>query len=236
MSENTKYFFLGYRKTLPLVVGVIPFGIMYASIARHTGFSPELILFISCVVFGGASQLVFVDLIFHLTSPIMACFGAQIINARHLVYSAAVSRDFNLFSLKWRIILSYFLTDQFYAFYTSESKTAATLNLLEKPWYYLGSGLCTWSFWIGSTIVGTFLEELLPKSWNLSFAIPLIFLPLVIKSLQEKGDFVICLIAAISVYFLQKLPFGLGLFISIVAASLCGYLINKKLNQKDSSK
>ncbi|MFN8945150.1 MAG: AzlC family ABC transporter permease [Pseudobdellovibrionaceae bacterium] len=230
-SSPRKLLFAGFKKTLPFQTGVIPFGVLYATLAINFGFEPWLVLFLSILVFGGSSQLVFIDLMSKLGSPFQAVLGANIVNARHLIYSAAVSKEFSKFSNKWKLILAYLLTDQLYAVFQKENESLKALNPLLKPWFYFGSGICTWILWIFSSGLGIFFGQIIPDSWNLSFSIPLMFMPLIFILAKKKADYFVALVAASLTIAFHSFPYGLGVFFAIVIASLLGYFIFKE-NQK----
>lgn len=220
MTPAARAFLFGFRHTLPMVSGVVPFGLLYATLATNAGLPWWLTLYLSVAVFGGTSQLVFIDLLRALGSPLQASLGANIVNARHLIYSAGVSEFFSPFPLRWRITLSYLLTDQLFAFAETRTGEARALPPPARPWLYFGSGFCTWIFWVLSTLLGAFFGRLIPTDWNLAFAIPLTFMPLVFGVAKDRFGLGACLLAGGLVCLLRPLPFGLGIFASILLASL----------------
>jgi predicted branched-subunit amino acid permease len=233
MMENsspsqTRIFFWGFKETLAFQTGVVPFGILYATLASAAGLSWWLILLLSIVVFGGSSQLVFIDLYQHLSSSLQAVLGANIVNARHLIYSAGVSEKFSAFSFRWKLLLSYLLTDQLYAVCESQKDDLILIPLEFKPWFYFGSGFCTWIFWFVSSGLGIAFGHFIPASWNLSFAIPLMFMPLVFSLSKSAFAYITCLITIALVFFFQSLPFGLGVFFAIIVSSLIGFGLQNK--------
>lgn len=229
MLNRRQTFLRGFHKTLPFQTGVLPFGLLYATLAVNAGFPDWLVLLFSMIVFAGSSQLVFVDLVCHIGSPIQAVLGSNFINMRHLIYSAGVSPKFAGFSRLWKIVLSYLLTDQLYAF--SESFKDDSIPQHLQPWYYLGSGLTTWIFWMLSTAAGVYFGQLVPKSWNLDFAIPLMFMPLLFKVCKNKFAYYTAVFSILFIILFQKVPFGLGIFASIICASLSGYYLEKRFLQ-----
>lgn len=205
----------------------MPFGALFATIAVAAGLKWWLIIALSVCVFGGSSQLVFIDLYRLLGSPLQAVVGSNILNARHLIYSAGVTREFARFSLKWKLLLAYLLTDQLFAISITSSEEVRTYPIDTQPWFYFGSGLCTWVVWIGSTILGIAFGELIPESWNLSFAIPLLFMPIFFSVSKSKYGYLAGAIAAVCAALFQSIPFGLGIFCAILTASLGAYLVQK---------
>lgn len=227
MIHRKQIFWQGFRKTLPFQTGVLPFGVLYSSLGAAAGFPWWLIMFISVVVFGGSSQLVFIDLFQHLNSAIQAALGANVVNARHLIYSAGVSQKFSSFRLRWKLILSYLLTDQMYAMAQTSDQDLKNASEKLHPWYYFGSGACNWFFWMLACAFGASLGKYIPESWNFGFSIPLMFMPLIFMVSRTKWSYVSCVFAVIFVSLFKDLPFGLGVFVSIILASLVGFYIKK---------
>ena len=58
-----KVFKEGVFEELPLQVGVFPFGIIYGIMAIETGLTPLQAFLMSSIIFGGASQIVFLQLL-----------------------------------------------------------------------------------------------------------------------------------------------------------------------------
>lgn len=226
--DKKELFWMGFRKTLPLQGGLIPFGVLYATLATKVGFPWWITLMMSIVVLGGSSQLVFIDLVKTLGSPLQAVLGANIVNARHFIYSAALSRKFANFSLKWKILLSYMMTDHLYAISETDDETIEQLPHDYAPWYYFGSTSITVGAWILSTLLGIFFGRFIPSSWNLEFSIPLMFMPLVFSVAKHKYAYLTCLFAAGLIFLFHELPLGLGVFLSILLSSFIAHLIQRR--------
>lgn len=178
-DPRARAFRSGVLRTLPFLSGMVPFGVLYATLAVAAGWSWALTLFMSVAVFGGSSQLVFIDLLGRAAPPLQAALGANIVNARHLIYSAGLSETFAPFPRRWKIVLSYLMTDQLFAVSRADRKQMEALPPAVRPWFFFGSGLFTWAGWLASTALGLVFGEAIPASWNLSFAIPLMFMPMV---------------------------------------------------------
>lgn len=217
----------GFLRTLPFQGGVVPFGILYATIATNVGFPWWMVQLFSIIVFGGSSQLVFIDLYSHAGSVFQAVLGSNIVNARHFIYSAGVSRQFSEFPKKWRILLSYWLTDQLYAISISRRQEIENIPPSLRQWYFLGSAIGTWFFWFGSSFIGIFFGQLIPSSWNLNFAIPLMFMPLVLSVCKDKFAYGTVCLSILFVILFHDFPLGLGVVAAILSSSLLGYILQR---------
>ena len=115
MNEKLKITLKGSVNILPLLIPVVPFGIILGAIGIELGFSVLETFATSFVIFGGASQIVFLQLLSGGASQIIAVSSAFVVNSRHFLYGATFSEYLNKLPMGWKIILSYLLTDQAFA-------------------------------------------------------------------------------------------------------------------------
>ena len=154
-STPIREFMLGIQGELPILLGVTPLGMIFGALAASAGLSSWDAQAMSSVVFAGSSQFMLVQLI-TLGAP------AIMINLRHALYSASIAPYIRHLSPLWKIILSYFLTDEAYA--------VAIIHYQEptenenKHWYLLGAGLALWTCWQISRAAGIFLNTQIPPN------------------------------------------------------------------------
>lgn len=207
-------FWQGVRDESPLLIGVIPFGAIYGLLALSAGLSPAEAQSMSAIVFAGASQFVLVQMLQSAVSPFLLVFTVFIINLRHALYSAAVAPYLRGLSLRWKVLLSYLLTDEAFvvgmAGYQQRGDTPAG------HWYLLGAGLALWSSWQLSTAAGIFLGAQIPASWGLDFTLPLTFIAMAVPSIRDRSTLAAALAASLSALALHSLPYGLGTLLSIL--------------------
>ena len=115
MSKKIKLFFKGIVDILPLLIPVVPFGIILGAIGIELGFSSLEIFATSFIIFGGASQIVFLQLFSSGASSLITITSTFVVNSRHLLYGVSFSEYLKNLSLGWKVLLSYLLTDQAYA-------------------------------------------------------------------------------------------------------------------------
>ena len=77
----------GILAVAPHMFSVIPFGIVCGAIGIELGFSPILVYATSIIIFGGASQIVFLQLLSGGASAFIAVTSVGVINSRHLLLS-----------------------------------------------------------------------------------------------------------------------------------------------------
>lgn len=209
----------GVRDTLPLLVGFVPFSLVAGVAAVNVGLSPAQAVGLSVFVFAGASQLAVIDLLGRGAPLSVVVFTAVVINLRMMMYSASIAPYFQRLRTRWKAFLSYFLTDHSYALslaeYASEGST-------DRRWYYLGTALSAWVVWQTGTVTGAVLGASVPESWGLSFAVPLVFLALLVPTLTDRAAVAAAAAGGAVAVLATDLPFDLGLLTGALAGVLVG--------------
>ena len=115
MLSKFQIFKIGFFDVAPHLLSVVPFGIIFGAIGIELGFDPIMTYATSLIIFGGASQIVFLQLLSGGASSLIAITSVGVINSRHLLYGAVISEHISDLKLIWKIIISYFLIDQAFA-------------------------------------------------------------------------------------------------------------------------
>ena len=218
-SDNIREFLHGIGDQRPLQLGVVPFGLVFGVLGIASGLSPLQTILMSSIVFGGASQVVFVQLWATGAPPLIVGSAVAVINLRHMLYSVAVAKYLRPLSLRWRIILGYLLTDEAFAISIKRFETTDRPELAH--YHLLGSGLTLWVCWQIATVVGVLAGATIPDELNLGFAIPLTFMALVLPNLHRLSDIAAATSAALVALFGQALPWNAW----IVAAAVVGITV-----------
>jgi len=115
MLSKKQLFTRGMLDISPHMLSVIPFGIICGAIGVELGFNPYLVYAMSFIIFGGASQIVFLQLLSGGASSLVAVTSVGIINSRHLLYGAVLSEYLDKLSLIKKLLISYVIVDQGFA-------------------------------------------------------------------------------------------------------------------------
>tara|TARA_B100000767_G_scaffold71083_1_gene67697 strand:- start:1585 stop:2283 length:699 start_codon:yes stop_codon:yes gene_type:complete len=223
MKKKLSLIFKGIVDILPLLIPVIPFGIILGAIGIELGFTPLETFATSFIIFGGASQIIFLQLLSGGASSIITITSTFVVNSRHLLYGASLSEYLNKLSLSWRILLSYLLTDQAYA--VSNNYFKKNKNIRLKHYYLLGSGFSLWFIWQLFTIIGIFLGTIVPEELGLAYTIPLTFIALLVSYFRKLDHLIIILVSgSLSVIFYNA-PFKSYIMLSSFSALMIAYII-----------
>jgi 4-azaleucine resistance transporter AzlC len=223
MSEAKKIFWEGVRAEIPLLIGVFPFGMIYGALALNAGLSTSAAQLMSSIVFAGSAQFITTQLVGEGTPGLVILLTIAVVNLRHMLYSASLAPYLKNLSLRWKILLSYLLTDEAYA---------PSIIKYEKDgitpfghWFVLGAGFALWFNWQGSTALGIFLGAAIPEDWPLDFALPLTFIAMVVPVLKNRPMVAAALSAGIVALFAYNLPFKLGLILAALTGILVGTIL-----------
>ena len=210
---------------LPLVIAVIPFGLVFGIIAAGSDIGSWLGGATSFIIFAGAAQLATLQLVDAGAAGAVVIATALVINARHLMYSAALSPAFRDFPKATRFILPYLLTDQ--AFAISVVRFGEVEDPLYRRWFFTGAGMGLWVTWQIVTVVGIVVGAQVPASWSLDFAVPLMFIILLVPTLKGRPEGAAAVVGAGVAVAAAGAPYGLGLIIGALSGVAAGVVAQR---------
>lgn len=222
---NRTEFFLGVTAMLPLLLGVIPFGLVFGVLGVASGLTETQTIFMSSIIFAGASQVVFAQLWAAGSAYLIIGSSVALINLRHVLYSVAVSEHLKKLSFKWRVILAYLLTDEAFAVSIQRFNTHGGSRPVH--FFMLGAGSALWIAWQISTVVGVIAGSTIPENLELAFAIPLTFIAVVIPLLKNFPTIICALTSSLIAICGQSLPWNSWILVAAIGGILLGALIEK---------
>ena len=194
MKSNLKVFLKGIIDVSPLMIPVVPFGLIFGVLAIDVGFTPLETMGMSLIVFGGASQIVLLQLFSGGASSLVIISSVGAVNSRHLLYGAVVSEHLSDLKLIWKIIISYFLVDQAFARSNEYFKRNNDRN---KYFHLIGGGITCWVIWQTTTFLGIVVGSFIPEKLGLSFAVPLTFLALLVNDFRKFINVIVIIVSGL---------------------------------------
>jgi 4-azaleucine resistance transporter AzlC len=210
---------------LPLLLGVIPFGLVFGVLGVASGLTETQTIFMSSIIFAGASQVVFAQLWAAGSAYLIIGSSVALINLRHVLYSVAVSEHLKKLSFKWRVILAYLLTDEAFAVSIQRFNTYGGSRPVH--FFMFGAGSTLWIAWQISTVVGVIAGSTIPENWELAFAIPLTFIAVVVPLLKNFSTIICALTSSLIAICGQSLPWNSWILVAAFGGILLGALIEK---------
>ena len=214
----------GCLQEIPLQLGVFPFGIAYGILGIEVGLTNIQTYLLSIIIFAGVSQIVFAQLFSTFTPSFIIVGTIGIVNLRHILYGVSLSSYLKKLPLKWRIILSYLITDE--AFAISYKRFSEEKKTKYMHFHLLGSGITLWISWQISTLIGIFIGPSIPISLNLEYVIPLSFIAIVVVSINTKIKLIVFIMSALFSILLRDLPWNLWIITSALISIIIGVLIS----------
>jgi 4-azaleucine resistance transporter AzlC len=217
MPSTRRSFLAGMRDFVPLLLGALPFGLVLgvtvaaSSLPSLAGWSS------SWLIFGGSAQLASITLLAAGSPVVPSVTAALVVNARHLMYSAAMVPRFRDQPRWFRWVGPYFLIDQVFALVSVRDDPPDSWR-----WYYLGAGILAWTMWLAAVATGILVGATLPSGLSLEFAIPLLFIGLFVPTLVRRPAVLAVLVAVAVTAALHRLPNRSGMLVGALAGMLVG--------------
>jgi 4-azaleucine resistance transporter AzlC len=222
MSSRRGSFLDGARTVAPVMVGIVPFGLVAGAAAVRVGLSGLHAVGLSVLVFAGASQLAAIELLGDNTPAAVVVVTVLVINLRMTMYSASLAPYLQEFSTRWRAAMAYILTDQAYALSVAEFRVDESVN---RKWYYLGTAVPLWVVWQICTVVGVVVGARVPDSLPLQFAVPLTFLAILVPTITDSPSAVAAGVGGSIAVVGSGLPLNLGLITGAVTGVVAGLVV-----------
>ncbi|MGK7913210.1 MAG: AzlC family ABC transporter permease [Synechococcus sp.] len=222
-------FGLGARQTLPLIVGAIPFGIIFGTLAESSGLTFAGAMAMSAFVFAGASQFIALGLLGVGTPWAIVVMTTFFVNLRHLLYSAGLISYLQSRHQWWRLALGFWLTDE--TFMVAIQRYQQTDRSPYKHWHQLGSSLAMYCSWQLCTLLGLTLGHRIPNAanWGLDFAMVATFIGMTIPYLSTCPMVVTAIVSGGTALLARSLPHQLGLMVAALMGIAAGLIVESRM-------
>jgi 4-azaleucine resistance transporter AzlC len=226
-STPWREFRAGAKATLPLVIGAIPFGIIFGALAVNSGLSVWATAALSLFVFAGSSQFVAAGLVAGGAGLAVIILTTFVVNLRHSLYAVTLAPFVRQLTQRWLLPLGFTLTDE--TFLVAVERYRQPDDSPDKHWFQAGSATfmyVNWQFctWIG-IIAGTALPN--PAGWGLEFALVVTFIGMLIPGLRSRPMIACAVVAGAAAVLFAALPNHLGLMAATLAGVAAGMLAER---------
>src|SRR5258708_8329198 len=139
MAFDRSTFSQGFRASLPVLLGIVPFGVITGVAMVASGIAPLAAMAMSVFVFAGASMVATAQLLSQGTPAALIILATLFINMRFMMYSASLRLHFAHLPLRWRLAIAYLQADNVYGLTLARfSEHSDDPGKLE---YFLGAGI-----------------------------------------------------------------------------------------------
>ena len=226
-NSNLKQYLYGLKCAIPVLVGFLPVSISFAIMAAGAGLNVFETVFMSLLVFAGASQIMSVGMIASGAGALPIIIATFVLNLRHIIMSTCVFKKFKVKKIGLKFLYSFGITDETFALFT----TAKEEN--NNGFFLLGLQTVTYSSWVIGTLIGAFATNFLPKIISDSFGIALyaLFIALLIPEVKRslRIFIVVLLTAIINVLLCQFIPSSWSIiFSTLIGAGVGTFIVDDK--------
>lgn len=220
----------GAKSVAPLMLGIVPFGLISGITAANSGLSIGMALLMSIGINAGASQLAALQLMNDNANMLVIIYTALIINLRMMIYSLSMAPYLQKLNTRWKAVLAYSMTDQSYAI--------SLVHFMNNPdedkkSFFFSASISIWLVWQISTVIGYLMGSIIPMELGLDFAIPLTFISILFKGLAGWPGLITIITSAIVSVLASQLPMNIGLVVAAIVGIGAG-TISQKLLFKES--
>ena len=209
-----------WQEAAGIAVSATGFGFVYGLAARNAGFSPIEAMAMSLLAFAGAAQFAAVGYVAGgLAWPGVLLLTA-LLNARHLLYSAALAPWLKDRSRLRRAVMAHLLTDEAFALSIAHFQR---LGRTDERGYWIAAIASTFIPWNVATLAGALLGQGIdnPAKYGLDVIFPAAMAGLAVGLMTGRREIVAAVVGA-SVGVVVSLI--LGTAVGIIAGGLAGPL------------
>lgn len=227
VSFTQEGFIRGVRKTLPLLIGLSPFGFVVGLITERHGLTLVDCVLMNAFVYAGASELVALANWTHPASILAASFGVLVVNLRFMLMGPALAPWFSGLRPVWRYLGLSILVDHAWALSITDMRKGG-----RDAAFFIGLSIPLWVSWMVTVILGFVSASWLnlPEGSPLFFGALAAFVSLLVPLWRSRADILPWLVAAgIAAIVAHLLPHSSWY---IPAGAICGCITGALLDPR----
>jgi 4-azaleucine resistance transporter AzlC len=195
-----------------IAASALGFGFVYGLAARDAGFSPIEAIAMSLIVFGGASQFAAVGYVVSgLAWPAIVLLTA-LLNARHLLYSAALAPWLREVPFARRAVAAHLVTDEAFALSVAHFRR---LGRTDEWGYWIAAIVATLIPWNLATAAGVILGGQIPDpaQFGVDIIFPAAMIGLSVGLITGRRELVAAIVGA-----------GVGVIVALLMSPAIGII------------
>jgi predicted branched-subunit amino acid permease len=218
---------------LPIAVPAIPFAFVIGLAVTETAMPAWVAWLSSPLVFAGAAQLALITLAGSASAWAIIA-AVLVINTRHTMYSAAMAPTFRTQPRWMRWFGPFLMVDQVFALAALQTHRAPA----DFRRYYLTIAITLYLIWNTAVPLGMLIGPVIPDSWRLDFAPPIMFAGLTMFAVKKVPAGVAAIVGGFislaTVDLRDRLGIVIGALAGVAAGAIADQIItNRKLQHAD---
>ena len=220
----------GVRDMLPIAPGIAAWGLMTGVAMVTSGMSVFEASLMSLIVFAGSSQLAAIPLI-GAGAPMWVILATGLcVNLRFVVFSLHLRPYLMHLPLWRRMVTGYLTADLSYVMFVQRfPKHGGDAAQLKAQEAYLAGNCCmNWISWVGASLLGVALSNVIPTHWGLDFAGILALVGITCSLTSTRLRRVSAGVAGAAAVAAFALPLKLNILVAIAAAVAICLLLEQR--------
>ena len=206
------------------MLGYLGIGFAAGVVERAAGLSYAEIALLSMVLYAGSAQFVVTSMLSLAAAAPAIVFTVFLLNVRHLLLAAALAPKLAGVSPWKSALLGLQLTDETFVVAAGRERLA--------PAWMAGLNLAAWSTWALANLAGAALSSLAPDTRALAFALPCMFVGLLVLQARAAASLAtacaVAVTAAVVAVALHAMAAGPGaIIVATAVAATAGLLLQR---------
>lgn len=193
--------------------------------ASSVGLPPVQAVAMSVIVYYPTVMLTAFVMLEAAAPALVLVATSLVVGSRSIMYSLSLAPHFERFSASWKWFLAYFLWTPVYAFSIERYESNPSTN---KRAYYLGTAVPLWVTVQLSFVAGVLFGREVPPEWQLEFVIPLAFIALLMRFLEDAPTTGAALAAGVLAVAAGGIPLNAGLLVAAIGGTATGLFLETR--------
>lgn len=217
----------------PFIIILAPFSFLFGVFARDLGLGLAECMGFSLGIFAGAAQFASLSLLADNAPLFIAVLAGAALNLRMTLYSAALRHYFRFEGFLTRLGISYILVDQSFSLSDRRFLEKTEWGSPERLRYYFGASAIIAIPWHLFTLLGFLFGGIIGEDWDISFAVPLSFIALIVPALKTRAHKLAAIIGATLSLALYWLPYNTGTLLAAIIAIIAAGQYEARFEDKE---
>lgn len=221
----------GFISLIPISLFVLVFGAAFGLAASQEGLSDTASVWMSALVFAGASQFGALNLWGASVPVLPLAIMVFAINARHLLIGATLYPHIRTLNPITRYAVMLVASDANWAL---SMRAFGQNNMTKGLGILFGGGLAIWSFWIVGTWLGYSLGHSIsdPSAYGVDMVMGCFLLTMVLEGKKDRKTYLIWTVAGLSsILAYLYLPENSHVIVGALAGGITGLILGEQQNE-----